>query len=78
MQKIEKRTGTGWLVYYMDITNGETECMSVFGCTSPEEAITEARWSLTSTCETEEEKEWFEILALVRQAAGIEVHSSER
>lgn len=78
MAKIEKSPGADWLVYYMDITNGETECMSVFGCPSPEEAIAEARWSLTATCETEEERDWFEILALVRQAAGIEVHSPKR
>ena len=77
MPKIEKRPGPDWLVYYMDVTNGETECMSVFGCASPEEAITEARWSLTSTCETEEEKDWFEILALVREGAGIGIQEPE-
>jgi hypothetical protein len=78
MPTIEKRPGPDWLVYYRDVINGDTESMSVFGCASPEEAIAEARWSLTSTCETEEEKDWFEILALVRQGTDIEVQASSR
>ena len=71
--KIEKRPGPDWDVYYMDMQDGTRECMSVFGCATPEEAIAEARYSLTVSCETEEEKDWFEILAVVRQGVDIGV-----
>jgi len=47
--------------------------MSVFGSATPEEAIAEARFSLNAFCDTEEEKDQFEILAVVRQAADIDV-----
>ena len=71
--KIEKRPGPDWDIFYMDIHDGSRECMSVFGSVTPEEAIAEARDSLTVSCETEEEKDWFEILAVVRQGVDIGV-----
>ncbi len=71
--KIEKRPGPDWDIFYMDTHDGSTECMSVFGSLTPEEAIAEARDSLTVSCETEEEKDWFEILAVVRQGVDIGV-----
>jgi hypothetical protein len=70
--KIEKRPGADWEVYYMDM-DGDRECMSVFGCSTPEEAIAEARYSLNVSAETEEEKDQFEILAVVRVGADIDV-----
>ncbi|MBI3704739.1 MAG: hypothetical protein HY244_13055 [Rhizobiales bacterium] len=72
MSKIEKRPGADWEVYYMDI-DGTRECMSVFGCLTPEEAIEEARYSLNVSAETEEEKDQFEILAVVRLGADLDV-----
>ena len=69
--KIEKRPGPDWDVFYVDVHNGTTECMSVFGSSTPEEAIAEARSSLNVSCETEEEKNWFEILAVIRQGVDI-------
>jgi hypothetical protein len=47
--------------------------MSVFGSPTPEEAIAEAHFSRNAFCETEEEKDQFEILAVVRQGADIDV-----
>jgi hypothetical protein len=73
MTKIEKRPGPDWEVYYMDLVDGSTECMSVFGSATPEEAIAEARYSLNALCESEEEEDQFEILAVVRLGTDIEV-----
>jgi len=72
IDKIEKRPGADWEIYYMDI-DGARECMSVFGCSTPEEAIAEARYSLNVSAETEEEKDQFEILAVVRLDADLDV-----
>jgi hypothetical protein len=55
--------------------DGVRECMSVFGSATPEEAIAEARYSLNVSCESEEEKDQFEILAVIRLGAGIDVTS---
>jgi hypothetical protein len=71
--KIEKRPGPDWDIFYMDIEDGSRECMSVFGSLTPEGAVAEARFSLNALCETEEEKDQFEILAVVRQGADIDV-----
>ena len=70
--KIEKRSGADWEIYYMDM-DGDRECMSVFGCSTPEEAIAEARDSLNAFCENKEEEDQFEILAVVRVGADIDV-----
>ena len=70
--KIEKRPGADWEIYYMDM-DGDRECMSVFGCSTPEEAIAEARDSLNAFCENKEEEDQFEILAVVRVGADIDV-----
>jgi hypothetical protein len=63
---IVKRPGPDWGIFDMYIDNGSKECMSVFGSLTPEEAIAEARASLNMFCKTEEEKDQFEILAVVR------------
>lgn len=65
-----KRPGSDWDIYYMYL-DGERDCMSVFGSATPEDAIAEARYSLNALCESEAEKDQFEILAVVRQGAGI-------
>lgn len=71
--KIEKRPGADWQIYYMDLHDGGRECMSIFGSATPEEAIAEARASLNALCETKEEEDQFEILAVVRQGVDIGV-----
>ena len=68
--KVEKRPGPDWDVHCMDL-DGSRECMSVFGSQTPEDAIAEARASLNAFCEREEEKDQFEIVAVVRQ--GVEI-----
>lgn len=72
MAKIEKRPGPDWTVYYIDLVDGGAESMSVFGSATPEEAVAEARASLNALCESEE-KDQFEILAVVRQGSNISV-----
>jgi hypothetical protein len=49
-EKIVKRPGADWDVRYIYL-DGSRECMSVFGCATPEEAIAEARWSRTAVRE---------------------------
>jgi hypothetical protein len=70
--KIEKRPGPDWEIHYMYL-DGSRDCMAVFGAATPEEAIAEARFSLNATCETIEEEDQFEILAVVRCGAGVDV-----
>lgn len=70
--EVVKRPGADWDIYYMYL-DGECDCMSVFGSATPEEAIAEARWSLNATCRSDEEMDLFEILAVVRLGAPIEV-----
>jgi hypothetical protein len=68
--EIVKRPGADWDVYYMDL-DGSRECMSVFGCPTPEEAIAEARSSLNALSESDEERDQFEILAVVRKGVDL-------
>jgi hypothetical protein len=68
-----KRPGPDWDIFYMDAQDGSRECMSVFGSATPEDAIAEARASLNAFCETEAEKDQFEILAVIRQGVDIGV-----
>lgn len=70
--EVVKRPGADWDIYYIYL-DGERYCMSVFGSATPEDAIKEARYSLNVSAETGEEKDQFEILAVVRQGAGIDV-----
>ena len=67
---VERRPGPDWDIHYMDI-DGVCDCMSVFGCATPEEAIAEARYSLNALCKNEEERDQFEILAVIRVGAGV-------
>jgi hypothetical protein len=69
-EKIVKRPGADWDVHYIYL-DGSRDRMSVFGCATPEEAIAEARWSLNALCESDEERDQFEILAVVRQGADL-------
>jgi len=73
MTKVEKRPGPDWEVYYMDLVDGGTECVSVFGSTTPEEAIAEARASLNAFCESDVERDQFEILAVIRRGTDLSV-----
>jgi hypothetical protein len=68
--KLVKRPGADWDIYYMYL-DGSRECMSVFGCPTPEEAIAGARSSLKALCESDEDLDQFEILAVVRQGADL-------
>ncbi len=70
--KIEKRPGPDWDIYYTDLADGARECMSVFGCATPEDAIAEARASFSGLYEIEDENGLFEILAVVRKGIDID------
>jgi hypothetical protein len=72
--QIVKNPGPDWDVHYMYL-DGQRDCMSVFGCRTPEEAIAEAGYSLNVLCESEAEKDRFEILVVIRLGAGIDVTS---
>jgi hypothetical protein len=72
-EKVMKRLGPDWDIFQMDIHDGSRDCMSVFGSSTPGEAIAEARAPLNAFCDSEAEKDQFEILAVVRQGAEIGV-----
>lgn len=57
MKAIEKRPGLDWLVYYTLDDEPGTHAMSVFGAATPEQALKDARYSLS---------EGYEIVGLVR------------
>jgi hypothetical protein len=68
--KPPKRSGFDWEVYvvYLD---GEDDSLTVVGCWTPEEAIAEARTSLNAYSKNDEEKDQFEIVAVIRADAAI-------
>jgi hypothetical protein len=68
--KTSKRAGFDWEVYFVYL-DGEGDSMAVTGCWTPEGAITEARTSLNAYCKSDDEKDQFEIVAVVRADAEI-------
>ncbi len=70
MTKSPKRGGFDWEVYFVHL-DGEDDSLAVSGCWTPEEAITEARTQLNAYCKSDDEKDQFEIVAVVRADAKI-------
>jgi hypothetical protein len=70
VSKTEKRGGFDWEVYiiYLD---GENDSLTVSSCWTVEEAAAEARASLNAYCKSDDEKDQFEIVAVVRSDAEI-------
>lgn len=68
--KSPKRGGFDWEVYFVYL-DGENDSMAVSNCWTPEEAIAEARTSLNAYAKSDDEKDQFEIVAVVRSDAEI-------
>ena len=70
MVTLPKRSGFDWEVYivYLD---GEDDSLMVSNCWTVEEAAAEARTSLNAYCKSDDEKDQFEIVAVVRSDAEI-------
>jgi hypothetical protein len=68
--KNAKRGGFDWEVYFVYL-DGDDDSLTVSGFWTPEEAIAEARTSLNSYCKSNDEKDQFEIVAVIRTDAEI-------
>lgn len=68
--KSAKRGGFDWEVYFVYL-DGENDSMAVTNCWTVEDAAAEARAQLNAYCKTEDEKDQFEIVAVVRVDARI-------
>lgn len=65
-----KRSGFDWQVYILYL-DGDDDSLEVSGCWTPEEAIAKARDALNAYCKSDDEKDQFEIVAVVRSDAAI-------
>jgi len=65
-----KRSGFDWQVYFLYL-DGDDDSLDVSGCWTPEEAIAKARDALNAYCKSDDEKDQFEIVAVVRSDAAI-------
>jgi hypothetical protein len=68
--KSKKPAGHSWdvfLVYF----DSEDDSLRVAGCWTPEEAIAKAREELNAYAKSDDEKDQFEIVAVIRSDADI-------
>jgi hypothetical protein len=65
-----KRGGFDWEVFFVYL-DGENDSMQVAGCWTAEEAIAQARDALNAYCKSDDEKDQFEIVAVIRSDAEI-------
>jgi hypothetical protein len=68
--KTAKRAGFDWEVYFVYL-DGEDDSLTVSNCWTAEEAIAQARDALNAYCKSDDEKDQFEIVAVVRSDAEI-------
>ena len=66
-----KRSGFDWQVYILYLEDGDDDSLEVSGCWTPEEAIAKARDALNAYCKSDDDKDQFEIVAVVRSDAAI-------
>lgn len=69
--KPKKPAGHSWDVYFVYLEDGEDDSMQVEGCWTPEEAIAKARDELNAYAKSDDDKDQFEIVAVVRSDAEI-------
>lgn len=68
--KPKKPPGHDWEVYFVYL-DGEDDSMAVSGCWTPEEAIAQARDALNAYAKSDDDKDQFEIVAVIRADAKI-------
>ena len=66
----KKPPGHDWEVFFVYF-DGENDSMAVEACWTPEEAIAQARDALNAYCKSDDEKDQFEIVAVIRADAKI-------
>jgi hypothetical protein len=71
MSKLPKPPGHEWEVYVVYLEDGEDDSLQVAGCWTPEEAIAKARDALSAYAKSDDEKDQFEIVAVIRSDAEI-------
>jgi hypothetical protein len=68
--KTEKRGGFEWEVFFVYF-DGEDDSMAVSNCWTVEEAVAAAREALNAYSKSDDEKDQFEIVAVIRSDAKI-------
>lgn len=68
--KPKKPAGHSWEVFFVYF-DGEDDSMPVEDCWTPEEAIAQAREALNAYAKSDDDKDQFEIVAVVRSDAKI-------
>lgn len=69
--KPKKPPGHSWEVFFVYLEDGEDDSMQVAGCWTPEEAIGKAREALNAYAKTDDDKDQFEIVAVIRADAKL-------
>ena len=67
----KKPPGHSWDVFIRYLEDGEDDSLEVEGCWTPEEAIAKARDELNAFAKSDDDKDQFEIVAVVRSDAEI-------
>ncbi|KQZ00650.1 hypothetical protein ASD45_07125 [Pseudolabrys sp. Root1462] len=67
----KKPPGHSWDVYFVYLEDGEDDSMQVEGCWTAEEAIAKARDALNAYAKSDDDKDQFEIVAVIRSDAEI-------
>ena len=67
----KKPPGHDWEVFIRYLDDGEDDSMQVTSCWTPEEAIAKAREALNAYAKSDDEKDQFEVMAVVRSDAEI-------
>lgn len=69
--KSKKPPGHDWEVFIRYLEDGEDDSLEVTGCWTAEEAIAKTREALNAFAKSDDEKDQFEIMAVVRSDAEI-------
>jgi hypothetical protein len=68
--KPKKTAGHDWEVFFV-YPDGDDDSIAVEGCAAPEEAIAKARAALNAYAKSDDEKDAFEIVAVIRADAAL-------
>jgi hypothetical protein len=71
MPSKSKKIGHDWEVFIRYLEDGEDDSLQVTGCWTAEEAIARAREALNAYAKSDDDKDQFEIMAVVRADAEI-------
>ena len=69
--RLKKPPGHDWEVFIRYLEDGEDDSLQMSGCWTAEEAIAKARDELNAYAKIDDDKDQFEIIAVVRSDAEI-------